>query len=259
VVDFSLLDRSDIRDVMFYPRPDQSPPPAGAGDLQIRVPDGTQLHARIFEGRADRPTIVFFHGNGEVVADYNEIAKLYARVDLNLVVCEYRGYGRSTGTPSYTAMMADAHAANSAVLTELDRLGWQRGRYLMGRSLGALSALELASTDAGGFRGLILESGAGGLLGWARYVSPGDEAAWDALAEAQRQRLATIQLPLLTIHGEQDELIPVQRALEVHEMAGSETKDLLVVPRAGHNDLLFVGMGAYFQALTAFVARCEAA
>jgi len=244
---------------MFYPRGDRSGPPGGAQDLQITTEDGTQLQARAFNGSADLPTIVFFHGNGEVVADYNDISTLYARAGLNLLVCEYRGYGQSTGSPGYTSMMADAHVIKTAVLGQLDALGWRRGRYVMGRSLGALSALELAATDAEGFRGLILESGAGGLLGWARFISAGEEGAWEALAEAQRERLAAIRLPLLTIHGEQDELIPVQRALEVHETAGSTFKELLVVPGAGHNDLLFVGMRAYFEALTSFVAACEAA
>ena len=258
MADFAILDRPEIRSIMFYPRVDRSAPPAGAQDLFATVDGGVRIHSRVFAGAGDRPTIVFFHGNGEVVADYNEIATLYERVSLNLLVCEYRGYGRSDGEPSYTAMMNDAHAVKTAALAKLDGLGWYRGRYLMGRSLGALSALELAATDADGFRGLVLESGAGGLLGWARYVAPGQEAAWQELAEAQRQRLAAIRLPLLTIHGAQDELIPVQRALEVHEAAGSPLKELLVVPGAGHNDLLFVGMRAYFEALTGFVQRCEA-
>jgi pimeloyl-ACP methyl ester carboxylesterase len=259
VADFSLLDRPNVRQIMFYPRREGSPQPAGGRDLSIPAGDEVRLHARIYPGSADNPTIVFFHGNGEVVADYDEISLLYAHAGLNLVVSDYRGYGQSTGSPVYTAMMSDAHAVKSAVLAELDTLQWLRGRYLMGRSLGALSALELASTDPDGLRGLIMESGASGLLGWARYVAPGEEADWQALAEAQRSRLAAVGLPLLTIHGAQDELIPVERALEAHEVAGSAVKELLVVPGAGHNDLLYVGMRPYFESLTAFVARCEQA
>jgi uncharacterized protein len=259
MADFSLLDRPQIRSIMFYPRRDRAPAPEGARDLFTTAADGVRLHIRIYAGAADLPSIVFFHGNGELVADYDDISLLYARAGLNLAVCEYRGYGQSDGDPTYTAMMADAHAVKAAALEALDGLGWRRGRYLMGRSLGALSALELAATDADGFRGLVIESGAGGLLGWARYIMPGEEAAWARLAEAQRERLTAIHLPLLTIHGQIDELIPVERALEVHEAAGSSVKELLVVPGAGHNDLLYVGMRAYFEALAMFIARCEAA
>jgi len=257
VADFSLLDRPAVRQLMFYPRPDSSPPPAGARDLSIQGDSGVTLHARIYPGSAEMPSILFFHGNGEVVADYDDISMLYANAGLNLVVCEYRGYGQSTGRPSYTAMMADAHATKTSVMAKLDGLGWTHGRYLMGRSLGALSALELAATDPVGFRGMIMESGASGLLGWARFVSPGEEGEWAVLAEAQRERLAAVRLPLLTIHGAQDQLIPVERALEAHETAGSSMKELLVVPGAGHNDLLYAGMRPYFEALTSFVAHCE--
>jgi pimeloyl-ACP methyl ester carboxylesterase len=257
VADFSLLDRPQIRSFMFYPRPDRSSPPPGARDLSIPAGEDVRLHARIYAGSADLPTVVFFHGNGEVVADYDDISTLYARIGLNLVVSDYRGYGQSTGSPAYTAMMADAHVVKAAVFAELDGVGWQRGRYLMGRSLGALSALELAATDADGFRGLIMESGTAGLLGWVRFASPDEETAWAALAAAQRERLAAIRLPLLTIHGAVDELIPVERALEAHETAGSATKELVTIPGAGHNDLLYIGMRTYFEALTTFVAQCE--
>ncbi len=254
---FSMLDRPEIRSVMFYPQRIGSSPPAGARELFMPVAAEVRLHARIYGGAAERPTILLFHGNGEVVPDYDGLSSLYARYGLNLVVGDYRGYGQSTGTPSYTSMMADAHAVKAAVLAQLDALGWQHARLLMGRSLGALSAVELAATDAGGVSGLILESGAANLRGWVRFASPGEEPAWTALAEAQRERLATIQLPLLTIHGAEDELIPLDRALEAHEAAGSATKELLVIADAGHNDLLASGMTAYFEALSAFAARCD--
>jgi alpha-beta hydrolase superfamily lysophospholipase len=258
VPDFSLLDRPQIRSVMFYPQPDRSPAPSGAHDVMIPAAHDVSLHARIYAGVADRPSIIFFHGNGELVSDYDDIATLYSRAGLNLVVSDYRGYGQSTGEPTYTTMMTDAHLVKSAILSELEGLGWQRGRYLMGRSLGALSALELAATDSSGVRGVILESGAASVRGWTRFVSPGEEAAWAELAEAQRQRIASIRLPLLTIHGASDQLIPVERAIETHETAGSVRKELLIVPGAGHNDLLAVGMRAYFDALSAFIAGCEA-
>src|SRR5713226_9355286 len=100
--DFSLLDRPQICSLMFYPRPDWTSPPTGARDLPVPAGEGVRLHARIYAGSADVPTVVFFHGNGEVVADYDGIAELYAHVGLNLVVSDYRGYGRSGGSPTYT-------------------------------------------------------------------------------------------------------------------------------------------------------------
>jgi len=51
--------------------------------------------------------VCFFHGNGEIVADYDEMAPVYTRMGINFLPVDYRGYGRSTGTPTITAMMSD--------------------------------------------------------------------------------------------------------------------------------------------------------
>jgi uncharacterized protein len=224
----------------------------------VPVSGGIRVHTRIHAGDSSNPTLLFFHGNGEVVADYDSLAPIYAQAGLNFVVAEYRGYGGSEGSPSYTAMMADAHEIKRAVLEEIDSLGWSRGRYLMGRSLGGLSALELAATDADGFGGVIMESSAANLRGWTRFAALLEPAEIEALLEAQRERLESIVLPLLTIHGEYDELIPIERALEAHEISGSASKELVVIPGAGHNDILYTGTRTYFEALGGFVARCEA-
>lgn len=256
--DFSLLDRPDILAFMFYPRPDRSPAPAGAEDLFVPVADGVQVHMRCYPRSPDLSTVVFFHGNGEVVADYDGIAPVYHHFGLNLLVADYRGYGQSSGRPSFTAMLADAHAVKTAAFAWLDAAGFGRGRYVMGRSLGALSAVELAATAPAGFRGLILESGAAGVRGWTRFARPTDSpVAWERLRDAQRARLAAITLPLLSIHGAWDELVPLETAIEVQEAAGSPEKELVVIPEAGHNDLLAAGLSQYFEALSTFIARCE--
>lgn len=256
MADFSLLDRPDILSVMFYPRRDDAPPPPGASDMMAAVADGVSVHIRLHLHDQAAPAVLFFHGNGEVVADYDDVAPIYAHFGMNLVAADYRGYGQSGGRPSFTSMLADAHVVKAASFDRLDAEGYAGPRFLMGRSLGALSATELAATDAGGFRGLILESGAAGIRGWSRFARPGEEvAAWEALAAAQRDRLGAISLPLLTIHGAWDELIPLDTALEVQQAIGSTDKDLLVIDRAGHNDLMAVGLRQYFDALSGFVRR----
>lgn len=256
MTDFSLLDRPDILSFMFYPRRDQSSPPPGAADVLVPVAGGVEVHLRLHLSLPEAPTVLFFHGNGEVAADYDDVAPVYAHFGMNLVVADYRGYGRSGGRPAFTSMLSDAHALKAAAFAHLDAGGYHGPRFLMGRSLGALSATELAATDADGFLGLILESGAAGIRGWSRFARPGeDTAAWEALAAAQRERLRAITLPLLTIHGAWDELIPLDTALEVQQAIGSEDKSLLVIEGAGHNDLMAAGIRQYFEALSSFVQR----
>ncbi|MER3421020.1 MAG: alpha/beta hydrolase, partial [Chloroflexota bacterium] len=122
--DFSLLDRPHILAFLFYPRPDWSPPPEGAEDLTIPVADGVSLSARLYTADRDWPVILFFHGNGEVVADYDAIAPLYHGSGLNLLVVDYRGYGRSGGRPTVAALHADAHRVKAAAFAHLDANGY---------------------------------------------------------------------------------------------------------------------------------------
>lgn len=254
--DFSILDRPDVLAVMFYPRRDQRPPPPGAHDLMVPVAADVAVHCRWHPRTPVSPAVLFFHGNGEVVADYDDLAAVYHQFGLSLFVADYRGYGASGGRPALAAILADALIVADAFHERLDAEAVSGARFVMGRSLGALSAVEVAARRPARFRGLILESGSAGVRGWQRFARPGDDpAAWDALRDGQVAKLRAITLPLLTIHGEWDELIPLDTALEVRAEIGSAEKDLEVIPSAGHNDLLAAGLDHYFGALAAFAAR----
>jgi alpha-beta hydrolase superfamily lysophospholipase len=254
--DFSLIDRPEVVSVLFYPRPDASPPPAGARDLMIPVAGDERVHARWYPLDRTAPAVLFFHGNGEVAADYDDIAPLYHRAGLSLFVADYRGYGRSEGRPAMTTMLADAIVVADAFHATLDEETAAPARFIMGRSLGGLSAVELAARRPAGFRGLILESATAGARGWDRFARPGDDpAAWAALLEGQRAKLRAIALPLLSIHGEWDELIPVQTAVDLQQLVSSDKKELEIIAGAGHNDLLYRGLDRYFGALAAFVRQ----
>jgi pimeloyl-ACP methyl ester carboxylesterase len=254
--DFSLLDRPEILSMMFYPRRDATPPPPGARDLMVDVGDGVSVHCRWYPRSDDSPAVLFFHGNGEVAADYDGVAPVYHQFGMSLFVADYRGYGRSGGRPSFGAMLADSLVVSDAFHGLLSEAGVTGARFLMGRSLGGLSAVEIAARRPERYRGLVLESATAGARGWNRFARPGDDPApWEALLEAQRAKLSAITLPLLSIHGEWDELIPLQTAVEIQELVGSPERTLEIIPGAGHNDLLYQGAERYFSALAAFVER----
>ena len=72
-----------------------------ATDVAWEVAPGVFLTVRYFLGAPlDQPAILFFHGNGEVVGDYDEIGPRFNEVGLHFVAAEYRGYGKSGGRPS---------------------------------------------------------------------------------------------------------------------------------------------------------------
>ena len=250
--DYTLLDRPEISGMMFYPRWDWYPPPPGATDHSVPVDVGVQVVCRFYPHDKGSPSILFFHGNGEVVCDYDDSGPIYNRFGLNLFVADYRDYGSSTGQPSFSTMIADSRLVFHFFRELLAKEGYSDQLYVMGRSMGATSALELAAHYPDQLRGLILESGAG-TGGWSRWIRPNeDPAPWEELQRRHLEKLGSIKLPLLTIHGERDELISVERALELRELVSSERKELLVIPNAGHNDIFFVGMQQYLEAVRAF-------
>jgi len=117
---YEKLDRPEVLAALFYARQETTPTPAGAQDHEIEVEAGVVLGARFF--LTDDPAAVnllFFHGNGEVVSDYDDAGPRYNEQGVNFLAVDYRGYGRSTGTPGVGAMIEDAHRALDWVLAWL--------------------------------------------------------------------------------------------------------------------------------------------
>ena len=248
--DFSALDRPEVSQNSFYPRRNWTPTPSGAEDHQVEVEPGISLSCRFFPCNPARPTLLFFYGNGETIGDYDQIAPIYNQVDLNFFVVDYRGYGQSQGSPSFCSMQSDAHEVLSYLQRHLDASGRSPDIFVMGRSMGRHPAFELASREAGSLAGLIVESGRPTL---GQFVYGLDEDTAEKLEEAYRQMVSGVTLPVLVIHGEVDTLAPLHQAVEMFHAFTSPAKRLLTIPRAGHNDLLFVGLNEYFSAIYEFV------
>lgn len=245
-----MFDGPEFNARLFFPRPDRTPPPPGARDLTVEVP-GAQLHLRWHHTAAPaRAVLLLFHGNGEVVADYDGLARQFAAAGAELAVMDFRGYGASTGAPTLRAAIADAAPTLAAV-----RAATARPIVVMGRSLGSACAVELYRQRPAGVAGVVLESGASDLAGLVRRrglpvpsaFSADDRAVFDPLP-----KLAAGDLPLLVLHGAADDLIDPAEARAAHAHAGTTHKQLVLIPDRGHNDLGHAP--AYWQALAAFIA-----
>ena len=111
-VDYSVLDKPEILMFLFHPRQEGGFMPRESSGLDVSIPVGTDVSIGAcfhMAGKAD-PNILFFHGNGEIVADYDELGPVYNQLNINFLPVDYRGYGRSDGEPTVTAMMQDCHA-----------------------------------------------------------------------------------------------------------------------------------------------------
>lgn len=253
-IDYSLLDQPQLLQFIFYPREDWFPPPPGASDHLVPVDEGVSISCRFYPASPGSPCFLYFHGNGEVACDYDGIAPLYNLEGISLFVADYRGYGRSGGRPTFAAMSADAHPIFSYFVNTVRSLGHSGPLFLMGRSLGTHSAVELASHYSEQLSGLIVESGSANMARLLRFLSsPVDPDRLTKLEEAVAARVRSITLPLLIIHGEWDELIPPSHAYYLFENVSSEVKQLVIIPGAGHNDIMLVGMEQYLSAIREFV------
>ena len=250
--DYSVLDRPEILHFIFYPRRDWTPPPPEASDFMVPVDAGVSISCRFYPAAAGSPSILYFHGNGEVVCDHDWIARLYNREGVSLFVADYRGYGRSGGTPSFASMTADAHAICGFFLETVRASGHGGSVFVMGRSLGSHSAVELAFHYPKDFRGLIVESGSSNMARLLELFGLSSEGL-SRLGETISARLRFIKLPALVIHGEWDSLIPPDEAVTLYEQLGSQEKRLVIVPGADHNSVMAVGMEQYFAAVREFV------
>ena len=105
-IDYSALDRPEVLMYLFHPRAETGstfqaagphPSPAGITDMLIPVADDIAVGARFHTTEKTGGNIIFFHGNGEIVADYDELGGIYNRKGINFLAVDYRGYGRSTG------------------------------------------------------------------------------------------------------------------------------------------------------------------
>ena len=246
------FDSPAVLAVVFHPRPESAVEAGGFETLTVPVGNGVTLNGRFYRAGTTNPTILFFHGNGEIVADYSELAKVYTRMGINFMPIDYRGYGRSTGTPTVTTMLKDAQLTFCFVRQWLRDHEYAERFIVMGRSLGSASALELASTHTNEIDALIIDSGFSDAVALAKRLgwrSTGGQTMEDTLFR-HCEKIRLYQGPTLIIHGTHDSIIPVADAEALYKSSGSATKKLLRIRGADHNNLLAVGPDEYFQAIT---------
>ncbi len=256
MIDYSPLDQPSILRFIFYPRKDFTPCPGKAFDFSVSVGDQASISCRFYMGHQDWPWVLFFHGNGEVVSDYDEISPFYHQKKLNLVVADYRGYGASSGVPTLTDLVRDCHGILKEIIAELPRRDLRKDLWVMGRSLGSISALELAHQHQEVIKGLIIESGFPSVVRIINHLGiPAPGIDLEKIDQGCLERLKEIEVPSLIIHGEADTLVPLENARDLYKHLGTKEKELLIIPAATHNDVLIFGFRDYFKALQRLINK----
>ncbi|MFW6080551.1 MAG: alpha/beta hydrolase [Desulfosalsimonas sp.] len=256
--DVSILDRPEILSILFHPRPEPAGgAPEGAEDIDVQAPGGTKLGCRFYTASAELPHILFFHGNGEIAADYDALGPVYREYGINFLVADYRGYGRSTGSPTVAAMLSDSHPVLDAVIDWMKQNSRTGPLWVMGRSLGSAPALELASSRSNDICGLIIESGFAGTVSLLRHL--GINTEWLGIKEASvfsnADRIAGYKGPTLIIHAQNDHIIPKEHAETLYQSSPSPAREMEIVAGADHNNIMIVAGRDYFRWIMDFISR----
>jgi pimeloyl-ACP methyl ester carboxylesterase len=247
--DYKALDHPGILAYIFHPR--ASARPAGPNDILIPVADNVHIGACFHVADKEAPTILFFHGNGEIVSDYDDLGPLYTRLGINFFVVDYRGYGWSTGSPTVSAMMADSHRILDFVTQWCRDHEFTGSLTVMGRSLGSAPAIELATARSPEVENLIVESGFASTESLLRVLGI-DPAARGIHMPAKLDNQEKIRQwtgPVLIIHGERDQLIPFSHGQTLFSACPSSEKKRLTIAGAGHNDIFLRGLEPYLSAV----------
>ena len=252
--DYSVVDQPEVLSFIFFPRRDFTTAPANASDYLIPVDKDASVSCRFYVHSQRAPSVIYFHGNGEVVSDYDHIAPIYNQLGINLFVADYRGYGASQGTPTFSNTISDAPVIFKAFANILNENHYSNDILVMGRSLGSASAIEIAYHHQKQLKGLIIESGFASVINLLLHLGFPAESLDITDAEFPNiAKMRTITIPTLIIHGEYDSLIPPTEGKALFENAASSNKNLVIIPNAEHNDIMLVGMERYFKAIRQFV------
>jgi uncharacterized protein len=248
-----IWDHPEIVYRLFFPRREFAgePNPLNARNHSVKVTDDIAIGCRFYPSRNDAPNILYFHGNGETVSDYDYVAPLYQERGLNLFVADYRGYGMSNGSPTSGSMIRDTHPIFREFVDFLRTVNCTGNLFVMGRSLGSAPAIEVAYRYQQYLKGLIIESGfASGRNQLIRLgVSHMFRDVKDPIGFGNDLKIKEVTIPTLIIHGEMDEIIPATEGETLYAFSGSQEKSSLFIPHAGHNDIMMVGLDSYMGAI----------
>lgn len=257
--DYELLDNPIVSSVIFHPR-ESAVQQNRNKDHVIPAAPGIELGARFHIGnRSSNANVLFFHGNGEIVADYDELGPIYNRMGINFLAVDYRGYGRSNGTPTVSHMMADCHCVFDYVSRWLKENHQSGPLIIMGRSLGSASALELSASYSSQVHALVIESGFAYIAPLLRLLGVDPDALGfrESAGFSNADKIRQYSGPTLIIHASHDHIIPFTDAETLFNNSTASEKQLVKIDGANHNDILVRGFSEYMQAMRSLVGKLQ--
>ena len=239
------------RRLLFFPDRTLAAEPADFGlraeELWIPVEDGVTLHGWWIAGSGDR-VLVWYHGNAGDIADRLPNARWFVdNLGVSVVLVDYRGYGRSTGTPDEAGVYRDGLAVYDTVVA---RGAAPRDIVILGRSLGGAVATEVALQRPAG--ALVLEAAFRSARAMAREHYWFVPSALVRTGMDNESKIGGVKTPTLFLHGDRDRIVPLDHSRRLVERA-ARPGHLHIIEGAGHNDTYLVGGELYVEVWRAFL------
>lgn len=228
--------------MVFFPTRVEYFPDDNAEDIFLITEDNVKIHGYWMPSESkDAPVLLSFHGNAENANMGLDYAKYFNMMNISVILADYRGYGKSEGSPTEKGTYIDAQAFYNYAIkkTSISNL------FIHGRSLGGAVAVYLASIKKSA--GLILES----TLTTAEEVFGIPEKDLGAKYRSI-DIIDKINAPTLIIHGVKDDIVPFWMGEKLYEKL-HVTKEFYAVEKAGHNDLVMFEKEKYFTKIAGFI------
>jgi alpha-beta hydrolase superfamily lysophospholipase len=194
--------------------------------------DKNRIHALHFKLRNPRGVILYFHGNAGSLLGWGEVATDFLEQGFDVLIQDYRGYGKSTGSISEKALQRDAQL----IYNSLRKVYQENEIIIYGRSIGSGVATPLAAGNNPGL--LILESPFYNLPDLAGSYFPWFPKSLIRFRFRNDVHIQQVACPVILFHGDQDEVIDVSGSYRLKEKC-KEGDRLIIIQGGHHNDLAF--------------------
>jgi fermentation-respiration switch protein FrsA (DUF1100 family) len=220
-------------------------------DHWFQAEDGTKLHAWYVKAPEPVCVLLYFHGNAGNLAGRAEKVRRLRDAGMSVFIIDYRGYGRSEGSPGEDGSYLDGLAAYD-YLTSLSGIDSSKV-ILHGTSLGGAIAVDVAVHRPA--RAMILESTFSSARDVAAFAYPFLPARFMMKTRLDSEsKIGSVKIPLLFIHGTDDSVIPIKLGRRLFA-AANEPKEFHPIVGADHNDVIFVGGDQYLGIIRAFAEK----
>jgi fermentation-respiration switch protein FrsA (DUF1100 family) len=228
---------------IYYPERELAGAPPRAEDVWLTTADGVRIHGWFVPAETNTAlTVLFCHGNAGNISHRFEKLDILRELGANVLIFDYRGYGRSEGSPDEQGTYRDAQAAYDSLAGKTV--------VVYGESLGAAVAVDLAAKNR--VAGVVIEEAFTSAADVGRKMFPYLPVGlilrnrYDSLSKIGR-----INAPLLIFHSRDDEFFSMRHAERLLDAAREPKR--LVELRGGHNDAFIVSGEIYRAALAEFL------